>query len=186
MRAGDSTLHQDWQPGRQTLSQNTAAMHSTVNQLDMMDTQGTFHLTVAGHTFFSRSHAAQAMGDNILSYKIYLNNSNRKIIQSILSKSYLSEFKLNACPIFLSLSISLTMLIESTSHDEIENTYMMKTSVRKQKPVACRLNRHIRIFCYFCLNVCVENRFYRLVIRTQKCIYVAVYKTLIQKSTVTL
>lgn len=102
-------LHQDWQPGRQTLSRNTAEMHSTVNQLDMMDTQGTFHLTVAEYTFFSRSHAARAVGDNILSYKTYLNNNNGKIIQSMLPKSYLSEFKLNGVSYFVLSLHNLTL-----------------------------------------------------------------------------
>jgi hypothetical protein len=79
------SIYQKWTDPQQKISMDTVQLHSTRNQLDIMDIYKLLHSTTAEHTFFSSLHGMFTNTDYILSHKAHLNKFRTEIILCLLS-----------------------------------------------------------------------------------------------------
>jgi endonuclease/exonuclease/phosphatase family metal-dependent hydrolase len=71
---------------RQKSCQDTVEQKSTINQLDIIDTDGTLHPITAEYTFSSSSHGTFTKIDHIRGHKTHLNKFKRsEIVQNMFS-----------------------------------------------------------------------------------------------------
>ena len=69
---------------RQKMNKETQALNDTLDQIDLIDINRTFHLKVAEYTFFSSAHGTFCRIDHILGHKLILAKFKKtEIISSI-------------------------------------------------------------------------------------------------------
>ena len=71
---------------RQKMNKETQALNDTLDQIDLIDINRTFHLKVAEYTFFSSAHGTFCRIDHILGHKSSFGKFKKiEIISSIFS-----------------------------------------------------------------------------------------------------
>ena len=78
------------------INKETEALNDTIGQIDLIDTQRTFHPKTAVYTFFSSAHRAFSMIDHILGHKSSLSKFKKiEIISSTFSDHNAMRLKVN-------------------------------------------------------------------------------------------
>ena len=81
---------------KQKINKETQVLNDTIDQIDLIDIDRTFHPKVAEHTFFSSAHGTFSRIDHILGHKSSLGKLKKiEIVSSIFSDHNTMRLEIN-------------------------------------------------------------------------------------------